>query len=434
MRRYAKVGTGVGSMALRFAGSRFLGDNNPDREASELRQALGGLKGPIMKVAQMLATIPDLLPESYAQELLQLQSSAPAMGWPFVKRRMRAELGAEWLSRFVEFEKEAAAAASLGQVHRAKGANGKLLACKLQYPDMKSAVEADLNQLQVILSLQRRMDKALDSSEIADEIGARLREELDYIREAKQMRMYRHILSSFPEIAIPEVEPTLSTSRLLTMSWLEGQSVLHYKTSDLEIRNYIASTIFKAWWYPLSHYGVIHGDPHLGNYTVRESDHGLNLLDFGCIRIFPPAFVGGVVALYHALACNDREQMAAAYESWGFKNMSNELMDVLNIWARFIYGPLLDDRVRTIADGLTPSEYGRAQAFEVRSRLRDLGPIKPPREFVFMDRAAVGLGAVFLHLGCELNFYKLFDEAIENFDADVVFKRQSETLAKFEID
>ena len=95
---------------------------------------------------------------------------------------------------------------------------------------------------------------------------------------------------------------------------------------------------------------------------------GINLLDYGCIRIFPPSFVGGVVDLYHGLLTGDDAQVVHAYEIWGFKRLSRELIDILNIWARFIYGPLLDDRVRTIADGVKPSDYGRREAFHVHRR------------------------------------------------------------------
>src|SRR5262245_47899639 len=183
------------------------------RNAAELASALGGLKGPIMKVAQMMATIPDLLPVEYANELTKLQSEAPPMGWAFVKRRMSAELGPDWQQKFADFEHKPAAAASLGQVHRAKAHDGSLLACKLQYPDMKSAVEADLRQLDWLFALRRRMDSAIDTSEIAKEIGARLREELDYEREAKHVQLYRLMLAEVDEVRVPGVWPKLSTHR-----------------------------------------------------------------------------------------------------------------------------------------------------------------------------------------------------------------------------
>jgi predicted unusual protein kinase regulating ubiquinone biosynthesis (AarF/ABC1/UbiB family) len=430
MRRYAQVGAGVGGLAAKVAGSRILGlAPDHDRTARELKTALGGLKGPIMKVAQMLATIPDIVPAEFAAELAELQSSAPPMGWNFVRRRMRAELGAGWEARFESFEHDAAAAASLGQVHRAVGLDGSRLAVKLQYPDMQSAVDADLTQLGLIFSVYARIDSAIDTREIYAEIRERLREELDYAREAAHMRLYGDIFAKEPRIAVPEVVEELSTARLLTMKWLDGAPLLDFRGHSLEERNRIAEAMFTAWWFPFSHYGVIHGDPHLGNYTVRE-DFGINLLDYGCIRIFPAAFVEGVVELYRALETNDRDRAAAAYRRWGFGNLSNELIDVLNVWASFIYGPLLDDRVRSIADGISAAEYGRKEAFKVHEALRRLGPVTPPREFVFMDRAAIGLGAVFLHLGAELNFYRLFNETIDKFDVSRLDRRQNAALKK----
>lgn len=432
--RVVKVGRQVGGAAAKLAGVRLLG-LGLDRatHAKELAAALGGLKGPLMKVAQMLATVPDLLPPEYADALATLQTHAPPMGPPFVRRRMAAELGPEWRAKFSEFSLEAAAAASLGQVHRARDLEGRALACKLQYPDMASAVDADLGQLGVILAIQRRMDNALDTSDIGAEIAARLREELDYTREAAHARLYGQIFASHPMIAVPEIIAPLSTGRLLTMVWLDGKPLLHFREADPAIRNAIAKAMFAAWWTPFSHHGVIHGDPHLGNYTVRE-DHGINLLDYGCIRIFPPSFVSGVIDLYRALQRNDEALAVHAYETWGFAGLSRELIETLNIWARFIYGPLLDDRVRTVADGVKPSEYGRREAFAVHQRLKELGPVRPPREFVFMDRAAIGLGAVFLHLQAELNFHALFNAEIEGYDESVLAARQAGALAEAGLD
>jgi predicted unusual protein kinase regulating ubiquinone biosynthesis (AarF/ABC1/UbiB family) len=432
--RYARVGTNVGGVAARVAANRVLGlPLDRARNAAELARALGGLKGPIMKVAQLLATIPDALPAEYAAELTKLQSEAPPMGWAFVKRRMSAELGPDWQQKFASFEHHPAAAASLGQVHRASAHDGSALACKLQYPDMKSAVEADLRQLEWLFALHRRMEPVIDTSEIGKEIAARLREELDYEREARHVALYRTMLADVPEVRVPRVWPELSTHRLLTLDWLEGDKLLTHKGDSLEVRNALATAMFKAWWYPFSRHGVIHGDPHLGNYTAFHADgepRGINLLDYGCIRIFPPAFVGGVVDLYHGLRTGDDALVVHAYETWGFRALTRDLIDTLNIWARFIYGPLLDDRVRTIADGVKPSEYGRREAFRVHQALRQKGPVTVPREFVFMDRAAIGLGGVFLHLAAELNFYALFNAAIEDFSVARVAERQAAALTQ----
>ncbi|MCJ2096868.1 AarF/ABC1/UbiB kinase family protein [Methylobacterium sp. J-072] len=430
--RYASVGANVGGVAARMAMSRLFGKEGTT-SAAALAQALGGLKGPIMKVAQLLATIPDLLPPEYAAELQKLQADAPPMGAAFVKRRMQSELGAGWQDRFGSFDLKPAAAASLGQVHRATTKDGEQLACKLQYPDMQSAVEADLQQLEIAFALHRRMNSWLDTREIAKEIGARVREELDYEREAKHASLYGEVLKDIDAVRVPRVFSDLSTKRLLTLSWLDGDKILGFAEEPVEVRNRIAQAMFKAWWHPFSRAAVIHGDPHLGNYTVFSEGGeaaGINLLDYGCVRIFHPRFVGGVVDLYRGLLEEDSARIVHAYEVWGFKNLDKEKIEILNIWARFIYGPLLEDRTRTVADGVKPGDYGRRQAFQVHQALKERGPVTVPQEFVFMDRAAVGLGAVFLHLRSELNYHRLFEAEIEHFSLEKLGVRQDQILAQ----
>jgi predicted unusual protein kinase regulating ubiquinone biosynthesis (AarF/ABC1/UbiB family) len=430
-RRYARVGTAMAGLGARLGAERYLGvPIDRGRHAADLKAALGGIKGPLMKVAQLLATIPEALPEEYVRELLTLQANAPAMGWPFVRRRMAGELGPDWQSRFKSFEREAARAASLGQVHRAVALDGTPLACKLQYPEMGSAVEADLRQLRLAMGIYERYDRTVSTAEIHAEIADRLREELDYEREAAHMRLYGEILRNEPGVAVPRPIAELSTRRLLSMTWLEGRPILEFaESAPVELRNEIALRMFRTWYVPFYYYGVIHGDPHLGNYTVG-ADHTLNLLDFGCVRIFSPGFVKGVIDLYHALERDDRELAVEAYRSWGFGELSHELIDVLNRWARFVYGPLLDDRDRMIQERAKPGSDGRNLVDDVHRDLRRLGGIAPPRAFVFMDRAAVGLGSVFLHLQARINWHRLFHELIDDFDEAVLATRQREALIR----
>jgi predicted unusual protein kinase regulating ubiquinone biosynthesis (AarF/ABC1/UbiB family) len=428
--RLAKVGAGLSGAAASFGANALFSSGDAEaRNARALREALGRLKGPLMKVAQMFATVPDLLPPEFAAELAELQSNAPAMGPAFVRRRMAAELGPDWRARFADFDLTPAAAASLGQVHRARDLEGRELAVKLQYPEMQSAIESDLGQLRVLMGLARQMNAALDTREVVIEIGERLREELDYDHEARAMRLYHGYFADRDDIAVPAPDASLSTGRLLAMDWMEGKGLATFKDADLDTRNRVARLLFEAWWTPLTHLGVIHGDPHLGNYSFTPGAGRLNLLDFGCIRVFPPAFVGGVAKLFRALVTDDREGEADAYRAWGFKDLSNDLMDVLGIWARFIYAPLLDDRVRTVADGISPGAYGRREAFQVKRALDEKGPVTIPREFVFMDRAAIGLGSAFLHLGAELNWRRLFEESLEGFSEEALAARQAAALA-----
>jgi len=426
--RYAKVSTSMANFGARAAGEKFLGINtNRKKQAARLRVALGGLKGPLMKVAQLLSSIPDAVPKEYALELAQLQQDAPSMGWPFVRRRMVAELGPDWESKFKSFDHEACAAASLGQVHKAVAHDGRSLACKLQYPDMESAVEADLRQLKMVLAVFEHYDRAVSTKEVQKEIAERLHEELDYIREARHMRLYRLMHAETKNVYIPEPIEKLSTDRLLTMEWLEGEKfIVAAEKRPLKDRNEIAINMFHAWYTPFYNYGIIHGDPHMGNYTIRK-DNGINLLDFGCVRVFKPELVKGVMMLYESLRDAREDQAVEAYKLWGFARPSKKLVEILNIWAKFVYAPLLEDKTRPI-DETNTGFYGRETANKVHVELRKIGGVTVPREFVFMDRAAIGLGSVFLRLDAKINWFRLFSDVTRGFNADALGKNQKRAL------
>jgi predicted unusual protein kinase regulating ubiquinone biosynthesis (AarF/ABC1/UbiB family) len=352
------------------------------------------------------------------------------MGWLFVKRRMAAGLGADWQEKYAQFDRQAISAASLGQVHKATSHEGEPLAVKLQYPDMASAIDADLRQLKLVFQLYERFDSAISTADIHQELSDRLREELDYGREAANLNLYRLMLADEGTVNIPEVKPDLSAQQLLTMSWLEGQKLMDWLATEpsQEQRNQVAMNMFRAWYIPFYFYGVIHGDPHLGNYSI-DKDLKINLLDFGSIRIFRPEFVAGVIDLYKALRDKDNKLARQAYERWGFDGLDDEAIEVLNIWAGFIYAPLLADEVRPIQQMRSGSE-GRELAGKVHEELKRIGGIRPPREFVLMDRAAVGLGSVFLHLKAEVNWHRLFHDLIDDFSVEGLAKRQAEACSK----
>jgi predicted unusual protein kinase regulating ubiquinone biosynthesis (AarF/ABC1/UbiB family) len=293
---------------------------------------------------------------------------------------------------------------------------------------MASALEADLNQLKLVFAIGQRFDPAIRTDEIHAEITTRLREELDYRREAKHVALYRHMLRDEPNVHVPDVVASHSTDRLLTMTWLQGEPLLNWKSRSQEEKDQLAIHMFRAWYVPFYVYGVIHGDPHLGNYTVRP-DGSVNLMDFGCVRIFPPRFVRGSIELYHALMTDDQDRAVGAYEDWGFTGLSREMIAVLNRWAAFLYGPLMDDRPRRLTEGMADG-HGREMAQNVFGELRRMGGVRPPREFVFMDRAAIGLGAVFIHLRASINWHRLFESLIEGFDVEALTQRQQAALAE----
>ncbi len=425
--RQGRVSLLLGRMAARLAQERYLGgEQSRQAFARELREALGGLRGAPAKLAQFVATVPGLLPPEYMAELAQLQSGAPPMGWAMVKRRMDNELGRNWQHHFAEFEHHAAAAASLGQVHRAKAHDGRDLACKLQYPGIEAAVDADMRQLKVMLGIFARYDKAISTEDVYAELKERLAEELDYKLEARRIHLFGELLDDYEGAHVPQVLLDLCTDRLLTMTWQEGRSLERFLEEHPDRRDRLGEALFRLWYTPFFRHGVLHADPHPGNYSVRD-DGSINLVDYGSVRVFTPDQVGGVVGLYHAMRDNDDERAAEAYRAWGFDNLTPELIEVLNIWARFVYAPALEDKHQSLVD-LQSHTYGIETAQKVWSELRKVGGIKVPRPFVLMDRVSIILTGIFLKIDARLNWHRMMEDMTGLYDHDWLEREQPALL------
>ena len=346
IKRYKDISVLATGIISRFVGSQYLGVNvNKQLHADDIKAVLGQLKGSVMKIAQILSTVPGLIPDEYTTILSGLQNQAPPMGWLFVKRRMKSELGANWQEHFKDFTKEPSFAASLGQVHKAVLPTGEYVACKLQYPNMGENIEIDLNQLKTILAVYEKMIGAIKVDNIVQELQTRILEELDYRKELANINSFAKVWAGENIVKVPKVYKNLSTEKLLVMEWLEGRHIKDFIDSSQEIRNKLAARLFHAWYMPLYNYGLLHGDPHLGNYTVTK-DHNINLLDFGCIRSFDKNFVIGIVELFYGLLHKDWKRIVSGYELWGFKDLDKDTVEILNLWAKFVFDPLLDDKVR----------------------------------------------------------------------------------------
>ena len=223
-----------------------------------------------------------------------------------------------------------------------------------------------------------------------------------------------------------------STKRLLTMTWLDGRPLMSGCTRDppQEERNRIAEALFRAWYVPFYRYGVIHGDPHLGNYQVR-ADGTVNLLDFGAIRVFPAAFrPRRDRSLSKPCATATTPRRWHAYRAWGFADITaGKAGGAERVGAVPLRAADAGPR-RAASRKPTTRQYGRAVAERVHAGLKRTGGVRPPREFVLMDRCAIGLGSVFLRLGAELNWSRLFRDLIADFDEEAVARRQAEALEK----
>jgi predicted unusual protein kinase regulating ubiquinone biosynthesis (AarF/ABC1/UbiB family) len=423
--RLIDVAAQTGGFALRLGMDRLQGKPIDDAaQAERLFTALASLKGPAMKVGQILSIIPGILPPSYSEALSKLHDRAPGMDDTGVRMRMRAELGLDWPRLFTTFEPKPRAAASLGQVHRATLPDGRAVAVKLQYPNMTTAVEADLRQLRFILNLYVGAGGPIRTEAVLEELSERLREELDYRLEARNMLLYGGMREELGDaVHTPSPLSALSTSRLLTMDWLDGTPLSAFYGAPQMVRNRIAALLFTTWYRPFFRCGVLHGDPHPGNYSINPSMH-LNLFDFGCIRLFDAAFVSGVALLWQSLERKDSAAAAEAYRLWGFERLDKALVETLNLWAAFLFEPFLR---RGAGRLFTPERtaQGKALAITLHTRLRALGGVTPPRGFVLMDRAALGLGGVLERLQAHIDWRALWEESMDGFAHQALTARQA---------
>ena len=275
-----------------------------------------------MKAAQLLANIPEALPADYAEALTSLQSEAPPMGAGFVRRRMSSELGPHWREKFAAFDLHPAAAASLGQVHRARTLDGADVACKLQYPDMASAVEADLAQLEWALALHRRHGSGhrRHARRPAKSPSACAR---SWIISARRSTpgFTSACWRTRADMRVPGVHEALSTGRLLTLDWLDGEKVLALVGAPEDERNTVARAIFAAWWAPFAHFG---DDPRrspsrqLRRVSATAARRPGSICSItaasGFSRRLSSAAWSSFIA---ACATGDRDQIAQAYRNLG---------------------------------------------------------------------------------------------------------------------
>lgn len=375
-------------------------------DVSKLTNDLGALKGPIMKAAQFLSTIPGAIPTKYADKLISLQTNAPPMNINLVREQIEKELGQNWISYFNSFEENSCSAASLGQVHKANY-KGKTVACKIQYPSMDKVINADLKIIKFVLNTLYKFQSAIDHSRIFIELEEYLNKELDYELELSNMQRYGDIFKNNDFIIIPKPYPAISTKKFLVMDFIVGNSILDEKYSTDE-KHSLAKKLFKSWYYPFYKHGLLHADPHPGNYKISD-ELKIQLLDFGCIREFEEKSINAVKLLYEGLKHQNVKTQKDAYYELGFEDLT--ITDVLNEWAKLLFGPLLHNKIRPIQPNFN-AKHGFETACIVYKKLKAAGGVCPPREFVFMDRVAVCLGGVFMKLKVELNWHEMFEEIL----------------------
>ena len=253
------------------------------KASRQLREELGALKGPAMKLGQILSMQNGTLPEEALLELAKLQMQAPGMHASLARAQFKSALGKYPEEMFREFDPEPFAAASLGQVHRAVTFKGEKVAVKIQYPAIRSSIESDLKLLRsavLPVSVAGHVPSGL-----LDEIARGLLEETDYVREAANLDYFRKGLAGLDFVTVPRVHRELSTDRVLTMSFVEGESLSNWlkRKPSQALRDLTGARLCEAYETQLQHLRVIHADQHPGNFLFQP-DGRFGLVDFGCVK------------------------------------------------------------------------------------------------------------------------------------------------------
>jgi predicted unusual protein kinase regulating ubiquinone biosynthesis (AarF/ABC1/UbiB family) len=372
------------------------------------------LRGAFMKLAQMLSMRGDVLPAEALEVLSVVQSSVPPMPWERVREVLTAELGVPPEKAFRSVETAAFAAASIGQVHRAELRSGERVAVKVQYPGVAATVQQDVQNVKALLRIftgiaRDVMRQDVDQAEVAAELEARLHEELDYRREAANLQRFRKLLADDPGVRVPRVHPKLSTGRVLTMELLDGYPIQDIVAPgvDQELKDWVAEKLFTLHWRQVLEFGVLHTDPHPGNYLITHHPR-LGILDFGSVRVFEDATRAGYLDLAHGLLAHDDRRIGAAAVALGFVAPGADPAPLVRM-------------IHIVCEPIERDEPFDPRAFDVMERAGQVTQLafahrlfRTPGHQVFLFRALVGLDAYLKALGTVRNWHRLFRRVVES--------------------
>jgi predicted unusual protein kinase regulating ubiquinone biosynthesis (AarF/ABC1/UbiB family) len=372
------------------------------------------LRGAFMKLVQMLSMREDLLPGEALDILRTTQASVPPMDYRLIARQIRHELAKSPEQLFASFDTEAFAAASLGQVHRARLKNGEEVAVKIQYPGVDATVEQDLRNLRLLLRTLQTiasdvMRQKIDTKTIYAELQERLREELDYVNEARNIDEFRRLLGNDDTILIPRVIKSLSTRRVLTMTYLDGYRLADVfgETADFELRTWVARKYYELVWRQILEFGVLHTDPQPGNYLVTWHPK-LGVLDFGSVRHFSDAVRKASLQLAQAILEHDDQSVAAALLKLGYIDREQDPAPMVQI-IYILFEPVITDRM------YHPDEFDAVgKAAMVGELAFEHKLYKSPRHSIFLLRALIGLDGIMKGLGVKMNYCALFRDCVRS--------------------
>jgi predicted unusual protein kinase regulating ubiquinone biosynthesis (AarF/ABC1/UbiB family) len=318
-----EAGTHVGNVARTQAGREAALERRHIEAAEQIVEALGHMKGAAMKLGQVMSFLDvGLVPEEYREEfqrkLARLRDAAPTVTFKEMRKVIEEELGEQISDVFDEFDEEPVAAASIGQVYRARLADdGRLVAVKVQYPGVAAAVRADMQNLGLILRVLKRIAPGLDPKAIGDEIRSRIEEELDYELEASNQRTLARIFRGHPFIYVPDVITSLSHERVMVSEFVSGTGFEDLKTHTQEERDRIGEILFRFYFSCLYRHHQFSGDPHPGNSLLMD-DGRMAFLDFGLFKRMPAGAVDLEMQVARAVIEGDAETIMRLGTETGF--------------------------------------------------------------------------------------------------------------------
>jgi predicted unusual protein kinase regulating ubiquinone biosynthesis (AarF/ABC1/UbiB family) len=378
--------------------------------AEAITEALGNMKGALMKLGQMASYLDQGLPEPVREALAQLQSDAPPMSAALAAQVVSEELGAAPEELFLEWDPQPIASASIGQVHRAITRDGRAVAVKVQYPGVGEAIRADLDNAGLLFAAMGTLFPGLEPGPLVEELRERLSEELDYRLEADNQQLFADYYRDHPFIHIPEVVPELSSERVLTTELAEGARFSEVEQWSQAERDLAAEAIYRFVFGSLYRLHAFNGDPHPGNYLFRPGGR-VTFLDFGLVKRFRPDSVANAEAMIRTMVLErDIPAFRRIVAGIGLLKDDGSLTDAqIEDYFGHFYDFVMEDRVTT----LTP-EY----ASETVKRFFDTtGPhgevmraANVPPEFAIVQRINLGLYAIFGQLRATGNWRRIAEE------------------------
>ncbi len=372
-------------------------------------ESIGELKGIAMKAGQLLSYIDIALPEELRAALSVLQTHSQSMPWERVEEIVRADLGDAADELLAHCDTLPIAAASIGQVHRARLADGTRVAVKVQYPEIERAIAADFGPASLATGVISIIYPNAKTDAFVREARERFLEECDYVHEAHCQARFARLFADHPVLSVPAVHDRFCARHVLTTTYVPGASFDAFVATDPDqaTRDRIGAALFEFYVGTLFQHGLYNCDPHPGNYLFSDDGH-VAMLDYGCTREFDADYVEKLARLTRAVHADTREALHASFLELGMVRPGKKYdFSTARDLVRAFYGPMLDDRTQPIDLG---AAMDMRRVIDGKQQLMKLGV---PGEFLFLFRIRFGLMSVLARLGARANWYRLEESYLD---------------------